>query len=180
MKRRWRRIKIIGGVAFGCVVLVYLAAARFGVGGRTFFSPDTLESRAQGECLLPLTEIPVCRGRAATYRMAVVNFLIARGFWSKSDVTPPRWICVSHHNAQWRDGQSQFHRELAWRGEDWIRWSQENDALARVVWPRVLRELRKPGVTDTGDAQRILTAARIAWSVESFEWLTSESIAAAR
>ena len=161
-------------MACGCVLLAYLAAGMFGSGTRTFFSPDTLDGRWEHELLLPLTQTPIYRGGGAAYRWPLVDFLVVRGFWSKSDVSPSRLICISRTNKQWWDGESRFYRELAWRGEDWIQWTEENDALAKVVWPRVLSELRKPGVTNTGGAQRILTAARSARTVEQFEWLTDE------
>jgi hypothetical protein len=41
-----------------------------------------------------------------------------------------------------RDGESALQRELFWRRESWIEWSEKHPELAAVLWPRVLSLLR--------------------------------------
>ena len=158
---------------------VYLASAGCGRGGRGYFSPDTLDCRTHSEWLVPLTRIPVYRGTSSTHRYAAVDWLIAQGFWSKSDAWDPRWLPTFQWNEQWKDGQSQFHRELGWRGEAWVQWSKDNPEMAKALWPRVLTALRRPGVTHTADASDLMFTAQYARSVEEFEKLADE-LAAAR
>ena len=156
------------------VLLAYLAAAVWGRGGRGYFSPDTLECRTHPEWLLPLTDIPLYRGPDSTHRWPVVDYLVAHGLWSRSETPDPRWLTTFQWNRQWRDGQSQFHRELGWRGEWWVEWSEKNPEMAKALWPKVLAALRRPGTTDTGEAEILLFAAQKARSVEEFEKLSAE------
>jgi hypothetical protein len=160
--------------------LVYLASAGCGGGGRGYFSPDTLDCRTHAEWLVPLTRVPIYRGPSSTHRYPAVDWLIAQGYWSKADAADPRWLPTFRWNAQWKDGESVFHRELGRRrGDAWIQWSKDNPGMARALWPRVLAALRRPGVTSTSDATDLMFTARLARSVEEFEKLADE-LAAAR
>ena len=156
------------------VLLAYLAAAGCGRGGRGYFSPDTLECRTHPEWLLPPTKIPLYRGRSSMHRWPVADYLVAQGFWSRSDTPDPRWLPTSRWNQQWNDGQSLFHRELGWRGEWWVEWSEKNPEMAKALWPKVLVALRRPGTTNTAEAAGLLFAAQQARSVEEFDKLSAE------
>ena len=178
-RRRWSRKQlrdVLVTCGLCCLLLLYTAAGLFGRGGRGFFSPDTLECRTQLEWLIPLTEVPLYRGPYSRHRWLIVDYLVAQGLWSKSDVREPRWLFTFQWNQQWRDGQSQLQRELAWRGKEWVQWSEDNPELAKILWPRVLSALRKPGTTGTHDAEILLFTARGARSVEELEgWLSELS-----
>jgi hypothetical protein len=99
---------------------------------------------------------------------------VAEGYWSASNTPEPRWLPTFQWNQQWRDGQSQFHRELGRRGEQWIEWSKRHPDLARALWPRVLTALRR---TDDGgmfQAEILLRAAQVAPTVSAFEQMAEE------
>jgi hypothetical protein len=163
------RLRIIFVVCGSALATVYVAAAGFGGGGRGYFSPDTLDCRTHAEWLVPLTRFPVYRGPSSTHRYPVVDYLVARGFWSASDRPAPRWLPTFRWNAQWKGGHSTFHYEMGRRGDDWVAWSDANPATAAALWPMVLAALRSPGVTGTRDASDLMLAARLAKSVEEFE-----------
>ncbi|QOV88043.1 hypothetical protein [Humisphaera borealis] len=172
------RLRTILAVCGSAVALLYLASAGCGRGGQGYFSPDTLDCRTHSEWLVPLTRIAVYRGTSSTHRYAAVDWLIAEGFWSKSDSSDPRWLPTFQWNQQWMDGESQFHRELGWRGEEWVQWSKENPEMAKALWPKVLIALRRTGVTHTADGSDLMFAARLARTVEEFEELVDELVAA--
>jgi hypothetical protein len=174
-----RRLRTILAVCGSAVALVYLASAGCGRGGRGYFSPDTLDCRTHSEWLVPLTRVPVYRGTSSTHRYAAVDWLIAQGFWSKSDASDPRWLSTFQWNQQWKDGQSQFHRELGWRGDAWVEWSKANPDMARALWPKVLSALRQPGVEDIDAATNLMHAAQYARTVDDFNRMADE-LAAAR
>ncbi len=173
------RLRTILAVCGSALALIYVASAGCGRGGRGYFCPDTLDSRTHSEWLVPLTRLPVYRGASSTHRYPSVDWLIAQGFWSKSGASEPRWLSTFQWNQQWKDGQSQFHRELGWRGEAWVQWSKDNPQMAKALWPKVLTVLRRPGVTSTADASDLMFTAQHARSVEEFENLADE-LAAAR
>ena len=161
------------------MLLAGLAAAMFGRGGRGYFSPDTLDFRTHAEWVVPLVDIPIWRGPSSTHRYPVVDYLVAEGLWSPSGASDPAWLPIFQWNAQWWDGDSQFHCELGGRGEIWVRWSKDNPAMAKALWPRVLRALRRPGTTSTADASHLMAAARSARTVEQLEKI-ADDLAATR
>jgi hypothetical protein len=174
-RRLWTILVVCGST----VASVYVASAGCGRGGRGYFSPDTLDCRTHSEWLVPLTRVPVYRGPSSTHRYPAADWLIAQGFWSKSDAPDPRWLPTFQWNQQWKDGQSQFHRELGRRGEAWVQWSKDNPEMAAALWPKVLTALRTPGVTGTADATDLMFTAQYARSVKEFEKLADE-LAASR
>jgi hypothetical protein len=168
------RIRTIVAICGSTVLVLYLAAATCGRGGRGFFSPDTLECRTQSEWLIPLTRIPLYRGPGSTHRWPIVDYLVTQGWWAKADTSNPRWLPTFQWNQQWNDGESQFHRELGWRGDAWITWSNENPDMAKALWPKMLTALRQPGAASVSVAADLLFTAQHARSVEEFERLLSE------
>ncbi len=156
------------------VSLVFVAAALFGDGSIGCFSPDTLQSRRQTEYVIPMTDVQVYRSAGSVSRWPIVNYLIAKGYWSDSKVSEPRWICTSRENPQWRCGTSRFERELAGNEAEWRKWTEENPELANCFWPRLLAELRKPGTSHISEVDMLLGVARIAKSPEEFDRLTRE------
>jgi hypothetical protein len=172
--KRHALVILAAATIVGAAGLLYMSAATFGPGGRGFFSPDTLRSRTQAEYLIPLTQIPVYRGPYSESQWPIVDYLVAKGYWSAVNVAEPRWVSTSHENRQWRDGLSRFERELVGNDAEWRKWTEDHPELAKVVWPRVLAELRKPGVAHTNDADVLLLAARYATTPEEFERLLSE------
>lgn len=150
----------------GLVILIYLASTK---GGRTFFSPDTLESREQGERLSYFFLLPVSRSNFKVYRPKLASYLIAEGYWSAKSTNTPRWLLVEHWNSQWRDGDTMLSRIFG-RTSYWIDWSEQHPDLAAVVWPRVLESLRQSNLELSYDEpSAILDIAKAAKSPEDFE-----------
>lgn len=150
--------------------IAVLSAMSFGRGGRGFFSPDTLEFRHQGEWLVPIVNVPILRTpRSAPERWDLVNFLITKEYWRPVQMEQPRWQVTFRWNQQWRDGQSQTYRELAWRGNEWIEWSEANPEIAKRVWPAVLSALRHSESSELNDAWTLLRFARGCDNVRQLE-----------
>jgi hypothetical protein len=160
---RPRTILLLVVTAFALVaevVLLFVAMER--VGGRGFFSPDTLQMRTQAETRS-------CWSEFAYHRPKLVEFLIAEGYWSPVEAAEPRWIETFHWNRQWRGGTGQLQKELSWRGENWIQWTNNNRQLAAMLWPRVLRGLRSTNAEDQEDATLMMLVARVSSNIADFE-----------
>ncbi|GMV84070.1 MAG: hypothetical protein AMXMBFR7_52540 [Planctomycetota bacterium] len=111
-------------------------------GGRGFFSPDTLEYRSQSERTVFATEIPLYRSAYRYDAHELVDYLVAKGYWSPRPASEPRWIFLFHWNRSWKDGASGFHRRFFWRKDLWIEWTEKHPERAAEVWPHVLELLR--------------------------------------
>jgi hypothetical protein len=140
--RGWVNRKSITALLLAVVAVAYVAGFAFGRGGRGFFSPDSLDNRTQSEILLPLTELPLYRSRYEYHRYPLTNYLVGKGYWSARAAESPRWVSTFHWNEQWHDGTAPFHKELGWRVQDWITWSEAHPDIAADFWPRVLRIMR--------------------------------------
>jgi hypothetical protein len=169
----WRPLTILA-VCASVLLVAYLAAAGCGRGTRGYFSPDTLEYRAQSEWLLPMTSVPLYRGPSSTHRYATVDYLISKGFWSPSGRSDPRWLLTLQWNQQWKDGHSELHGNLGMRGDGWIKWSEQNPEMAKALWPKVLDALRQSGVSQIDEATNLMRAVQVAQSVEEFEKMAAE------
>lgn len=117
-------------------------------GGRGFFSPDTLEYRTQSERLILVAEIPVYRSAYRYDSHELIDYLVAKEYWSPQPAPEPRWIFLFHWNRSWKDGESGFHRRLFWRKDFWIEWTEKHPERAAEVWPRVLELLRTDGESE--------------------------------
>ncbi|MBE7464613.1 MAG: hypothetical protein HS116_14140 [Planctomycetes bacterium] len=113
-----------------------------GLGGRGFFSPDTLEYRSQSERTVFATEIPLYRSAFRYDSHELVNYLVEKGYWSPRPASEPRWIFLFHWNRNWKDGESCFHRSFFWRKDFWMEWTEKHPERAAEVWPQVLELLR--------------------------------------
>jgi hypothetical protein len=164
-------------VLAGMALTVYGLAAAFGRGGRGYFSPDTLELYGHSELLIPWTNISIYHGRPEHHSSLLADHLVARGYWTRSVVAEPRWVLMFRWNQQWKDGQSSLHREIVWRAEFWVKWTDENPTLARAMWPRVLAMLRTSG--DAENTAHLMYAAARATNVAEFEKNAAEIEAAA-
>jgi len=151
----------IGLMIFGLLVFAVIDGSTRRVGGRGYFSPDTLQSRFQ-------VEFPLVWGDFAYYRSELVEYLIEKGHWSPQQVAKPRWIWMFHWNYRWHGGYSRLDKELHWK-RGWIEWSEANPALAKVVWPSVLSLLREEGDDGSSRAVVMLDVARSAKDVAEFE-----------
>jgi hypothetical protein len=140
--RGWVNRRSVAVVLVILVVAAYVAGFAFGRGGRGFFSPDSLDNRTQSEILLPVAEMPLYRSSYQYHRYPLTDYLVAKGYWSPRATQSPRWVSTFHWNDQWRDGVAPFHKDLGWRGEDWIKWSEAHPAIAADLWPRVLKIMR--------------------------------------
>lgn len=112
-------------------------------GGLAYFSPDTFEIRSQSEITLPILNTPVYRS-SYSYRdnsFELVEYLVAKGYWSPRETDEPRWILLFHWNDAWRDGDTQWYRDVN-RSNEWIEWTEKHPDIARVLWPAVLSFLR--------------------------------------
>lgn len=132
--------------AWGLLALVcaYFAVLMFSgsSGGRGYFSPNTLEYRTQSETLCLGTGIPLYRGPSEYHQHELVTLLVDKGYWRPKPVASPGWIPLFHHNSMWRDGESRFHRQLFWRKNEWIEWTNKNPEEAARFWPQILELLR--------------------------------------
>lgn len=122
--------------------LLYASALVWGQGGRTYFSPHTLETWSQWELCVPLTSVPIYRSSLESHRYKLVEYLIEQGFWAPvpSEESPP---LVSHSGYAWQDGQALIHQGLAWRGEDWIEWTESHPDMAAVLWTLTLENFAR-------------------------------------
>jgi hypothetical protein len=153
-----------------------VAAFTAGRGGRGFFSPDTLLYRTQSEALLPLTEIPLYRSRYSYHQPLLVQYLVAQGLWAPRVVSKPRWFLAFHWNDQWSGGTNSWNKELSWRGQGWVTWSQQYPDIAAEMWPLVLETLRadEREWVSTRRAERLMDAGRNSDDVVAFRsWLAS-------
>lgn len=144
-----RRLGKFGAIAFCLLSLVvggiYGSSYMWGRGGRGYFSPDTLDTKTQSEWLIPLTKIPVYRSSFEYHKNDLSQFLIDEEYWKPNEKENPKWISSFHWNMQWHDGESQLHRQLTSRSDDWITWTMANPQFAKLVWPHVLTLLRDGG-----------------------------------
>lgn len=164
-----RAVGVIGLTAFVFIAVALSVSWKYAKGGRTFFSPDTLETKSQSETLLIQTPVPLYRSSFSQGRYELVDFLIDAGYWSPAAADPPRWLPTNHWNRQWKDGQSPIHREFAWFADDWIAWTGQHPDIAAVLWPRVLGELRSNHPDCQWQAYRLMWHAKSAQTVEAFE-----------
>jgi hypothetical protein len=130
-------------------------------GARGYFSPDSLESRVQAESRLVWWGFHY-------YQYPLAEYLIKKGYWSPK-LGEPRWIETYHWNYAWRGGQSRLHKEMGWRAEEWIDWSESNSLVAGAAWPRVLDALRSDDPNVRDEATSIMYAARNAKNAGDFE-----------
>lgn len=158
--------------AIGLVVAVYAISWDTASGGRGFFSPDTLEWKTQSEILLPLTAVPIDRSFYRTHRSELVNDLITKGYWSTRSTDKPGWLSMYRWNEQWRDGDSELHRQMtSHRGQRWVEWSDSHPDLAAVLWPRVLSELRGDVDDSPSRAVEFMRMAQASETIEQYEEL---------
>lgn len=142
----------------------------FASGGLHDFSPDTLETSSRSEILLPLTDLPIYRSPRSSYRYDLVQYLIEYGYWSPVPESGSP-IRVSRWNTQWRDGQSDLHRQFAWYADDWIAWTEQHPELADVLWPEVLAMLRSEDDLRLMRVQHLMWAGRTATTVDEYNAL---------
>ena len=164
--RRYRFLLI----ALIVVVSIYAISWHFARGGLHYFSPDTLDSYSQSEVLLIFTELPIYRSSRSTHRYKLVQYLINQGYWSPIAQSGPS-IVTSKWNMQWRDGQSDFHRQFAWYADQWIAWTQQFPEVADELWADVLSLLRQDSSNELHDAVRLMHHSRIASTVEDYKAL---------
>lgn len=160
-----RRTPLIFAVALvGCVASLAALTLAFGRGGSVAFSPDTLQAGWRAEWHVPFTDVAVWRGARAQHRWPLVEHLVSRGYWVPSpDSGRPRWVETSRWRPGVRDGTTRFEYEMIGQGEEWVRWTDANPELARVLWPPLLASLRHargPGVLDQGAALMVARHAR--------------------
>lgn len=164
---RWRWLSL-SLVLIGALAAVYLVSWEFSMGSIGYFSPDTLETHSQRKILIPGSKVPIYRSFPELHRYALVSYLIEHGYWTPRPPTKPlmplyRW------NQQWKDGHSDIVRQFDWKADDWIEWTQQNEATADVLWPTVLELLR----SDEDDREdRVAELMQYAWfssNLEEFE-----------
>ena len=161
------RYVIKGCIAIAILVgAAYLLAYSCGRGSRGLFSPDSFEVKVQSEWLLPPSEIPLYRSNFE-YQSPneLVEYLVAKGYWSKQQADEPQWILLFRWNDQWRDGHTGFYREMV-QAEKWIEWSEDNPKFAARLWPLVLARLRS---NESGIASHFMYLARTSATIEEFE-----------
>jgi hypothetical protein len=141
------------------VAILYFATEQ--VGGRAHFSPDTLQMRGQ-------MERRCCWSGFTYHRPKLVEFLIAEGYWSPREAPDPRWIEMFHWNTRWRGGTSRLQKELNWREDAWIDWTEKNKEFAKTLWPRVLDALRSP--TDEGQQDAIVMLMHAQFSADAVDF----------
>jgi hypothetical protein len=163
---KWKHFLLAG---VGVAVSLFAYGTLVTTGGRSYFSPDTLETRTQAESHLLWWGFRY-------HRYALAEYLIGKGHWSPVTAQEPRWIETFHWNDQWRDGQSVLHKEFAWRAQDWIDWSETNPALAAVLWPRVLAALRSEDPERRHRATDMMFLARGAKDAPEFERTLAEEV----
>ncbi len=158
--------------AIGIVVAIFTISEYTASGGRGLFSPDTLEWKTQSELLFPLTDVPIYRSVYSNHRSPLVSDLITKGYWTTRSSDKPRWLFMFRWNEQWRDGQSELHREMtSYRGKEWIEWSDAHPEIAAVLWPRVLGDLRSDVNNPQSRAVELMRMARASETIEQYEEL---------
>lgn len=150
-------------------IIVCLAALNFSKGAQGEFSPQTLECRSRMELLLPMTRIPVFRGPWEYSRFELIDYLIAKGYWTAEKTDSPNWISSFHSNKQWEDGQAIFHQEMRWRSKHWIEWSDTHPEFAAYLWPKILAGLRSPDHVEVYQSSNQLITAKYAANIEEYE-----------
>jgi len=167
MKTRVVIAILLSCIAAAGVAAGYLYCSLRARGARTFFSPDTFQVRAQSEVLLPRTYIPLYRSPFEywdeTYDLAA--YLVTEGYWLPIETDEPRWVLMKHWNNQWHDGDTTLHRYMR-NSHEWIKWTEANPELARVLWPNVLSTLR--GTRGGHAAAYVMLHARESSTVDEF------------
>jgi hypothetical protein len=140
MPVRWRSRLYIAGL-IGAVIV--LPALLFGRGGVGYWSPDSLEGYTQREYVTPIFHIPIYRSLRSLRRYELVDFLVAKGYWSpRKAAGTPRLLLMFRWNDLWKDGYSGIHREFTRSGPFWQEWTTSHPSAAAELWPRVLESLR--------------------------------------
>lgn len=171
MKRR--RI-ILASVALATTSLFVVFCCLVGRSGRIYFSPDTLDTKSQSEILLPFTtDVSIYRSQFEYYRWPLAEYLVQKGYWSPRTAKEPTWLLTYHWSDQWKDGNTDLERNLAWKRQFWMEWSDEHPELAKVVWPWVLKALRTDNVDREDFVSLLLWNVRRSNSVEEFQSLVS-------
>ncbi|HEY5314617.1 MAG TPA: hypothetical protein VIK18_18940 [Pirellulales bacterium] len=116
-------------------------------GGRTEFSPDTLERRGRNE--FHIGGLVVYRSSWSYYRDELAQFLIDKGYWVPVTPAEPRWITVNRWARAW-NSDTPLYKALRY---NWVNWSDEHPEMARRLWPHVLRLLRTPSLRYDGLGQ---------------------------
>ena len=133
-------------------------------GGQSDFSPDTLNSRFRSERLL-IVGLPVYQSGYRVFRYELVEYLIEKGYWQERDTGDPQWVPMTHWSRSWwRDGDTIYYHEFR-HGAFWIDWSEEHPSIAAVLWPTVLRLLRR---SDVDGATLLLRYAEQAETLAEF------------
>ncbi len=151
------------------VTAVYATAWLTSRGSRGQFSPQTLELRTRSQLLLPLTRITIYASSWHYSKYELCEYLIKEGFWVPNPTDDPQWILSFHWNQWWRDGQTKFHTEFGFRGEQWIDWSRANGALAAHLWPKMLEAMRSGDDTAIHEMLGRMMIARGFKTVEEYE-----------
>jgi hypothetical protein len=155
------------------VAIIYVVAIATAGGGLGSFSPDTFQYRTQSEVLLPLTSVPLYRSGCSYHQPPLFQYLVAQGYWAPSGASDPKWLPAFRWNRQWKDGYSGLHRELSWRGPEWINWSKSHPEMAAELWPLLLEVLRAdaPAGDVEGHARWLLYAAGASRDIAEFRSL---------
>lgn len=170
-----RRARLIRRCLIGVVAIsvLYGVSWIFAAGGVHYFSPHTLETYSHREILLPFTEIPIYRSTSVTYRYDLTQYLIDEAYWSPDNVDRPL-LLTNRWNHQWRDGQTDLHRQFAWKAEQWIEWTETHREIAAKLWPHVLQLLRTDSPNSQSYASHLMFVARASESRIQFNQLISE------
>jgi hypothetical protein len=162
-----RRVRNFGLLA--TLFAIYAVSAKWGRGGRLFFSPDTLQSKSQSELLLPPTSIPVYRSGYTYSQYPLVAYLISKGYWKPSESGPARWLPMGQWNDMWRDGESTLFRALTRRTDLLTQWSEDHPDIAAAMWPYVLEQIRNGGREGERNAEGLMFFASYFKSVDEYQ-----------
>lgn len=140
-------------------------------GGLGYFSPDTLEFQHQWELAILNGCVPIYRSARITSPVAVIDLAIREGYIEPLPTSGPRWVCTSHWNNAWYDGQSFFHQTVLWRGEAIAGWTLANPKAAKLVWPEAIRLMRVDDPYGVNRGAFLLDRAQYCQTLEAIQEL---------
>ena len=158
-----RRLEILVLTAI-VVVLLLLFAGR--TGSRSYFSPETLETKYHSLYGYVGVSLP---GTAHTYRHELTEYLISKGHWKASGTNEPQWLSTYTWDTGSRGGYSLIGRHLFRKDNDWIAWSERHPQRAAVFWPHVLVMLREEGERGQSTVAQMLYDVQHAQTDAEFE-----------
>ena len=170
-----RRIRLIRRCLLGLAAItsLYVVSWAFAAGGIHYFSPHTLQTYAHQEILLPFTEIPIYRSAAQTYHYDLTQYLMDESYWAPDNVESPPFV-TSRWNQQWRDGQSDLHRQFSWKAEQWIEWTESHREIAAKLWPLILQLLRADSRSGKSYASNLMFLAQMSETLDQFNQFISD------